>query len=379
MTFKHGNFGDSATMRSLEKVAHEKGWVKNDPMKKIAASQTPDLNPSINFMENVVKLCSGLRHSGFDKYADELESAFFAYKQAGTHYDVCNEKGEDLVDAAHPQGGHQMEGVQGDAFVETILEKHMKMLEVTNKEPKAKLAGNTDILKAVKKVLAQDALGNLYAQATEAFAQFKNIVTDIAEKTGKGTDYNSRYFNMLQSILVGKRVNQNNNFQDSLSDTLENLRSDVEPGVFSVGNDFQNWNNVKPLFVVAKKYADRFNLAVTKIREMESGSAAREVDPENEPTKAPTMMKEVEVTANPIVSGATALISKLNAYKAVGPIARNRDAMTWIAGEIKEIQDLIKRMNSIPAGQEDTVTSYMQKELAEKTNEVNEFAAAWTK
>lgn len=182
MTFKHVKFGDSVTMRSLEKVAQEKGWIKNDPIYK-TASLGPDLNPSINFMENVIKLCSGLRHSGFDKYADELEATFIVYKQADKSYDVSNEKGEDLIDAAHPDGGHQMEGVEGDAFVETILEKHLKMLDVTNKEPKAKLSNAKDILSVVRVVLAQDSNSLIAAKVTEAKKHAENVLTLIKNST----------------------------------------------------------------------------------------------------------------------------------------------------------------------------------------------------
>ena len=38
MSFKHVKFTDSATMRSLERVAQEKSWIKNDRIKKTAAA-----------------------------------------------------------------------------------------------------------------------------------------------------------------------------------------------------------------------------------------------------------------------------------------------------------------------------------------------------
>jgi hypothetical protein len=179
MTFKHTQFGDSVTMRSFEKVAQEKGLIKNDPMKKIAS--VPDLMPSSNFMENVLKLCSGLRHSGFNKYADELETAFVTYKQADKSYNISNEKGEDLIEAAHPEGGHQMEDVEGDAYVEDILEKHLKMLEVSNKQPSAKMASGKDILKAVKLVLSQDTNTLVASKLQEAKNHANTIIKLIQE------------------------------------------------------------------------------------------------------------------------------------------------------------------------------------------------------
>lgn len=154
------NDKNSELMRSLVKVAQEKGLVKPEPLpvRTAASFVKNDLSPTNNLMENIVKLCQGLRTTGFNKYADELESVFINYKQATTRtlYDTTGEKGEDLIDAAHPKGSHKMEGVEGDAVVETILDKHIKMLDVTNKKPTGKLASSQDIINAVKIVLADD-------------------------------------------------------------------------------------------------------------------------------------------------------------------------------------------------------------------------------
>ena len=46
-------------------------------------------------MENIIKLTAGLRQSGFDKYADQIENLFVFYKQGDKSYDISNEKGED--------------------------------------------------------------------------------------------------------------------------------------------------------------------------------------------------------------------------------------------------------------------------------------------
>jgi len=156
MTFKHVKFEDSPTMRSLERVAKEKGLVKSEPMVKQAAKQE-DLAPTADLMTNVLKLCDGLRKAGMDKYADEVETNFLNYKQAQTLYETSKEKGEDLVHDAHPKGSHKLEGVEGEeATVEDIIDQHSKIEEVATKEPKATLASSLDILKAVKVALADD-------------------------------------------------------------------------------------------------------------------------------------------------------------------------------------------------------------------------------
>ena len=154
MTFKHTKFEDSPIMRSLEKVAREKGLVKEEPISKTASAPTIDLTPSDNLMSNILKLCAGLRAAGFGKYASELELSYLGYKKANTLYETSKEKGDDLVDAAHPKGSHKLEGLEGDAEVETILDQHLKMLDVVNRKPSGKLSSAQDILGAVKVVLA---------------------------------------------------------------------------------------------------------------------------------------------------------------------------------------------------------------------------------
>lgn len=158
MTFKYIKFEDSETMRSLEKVVVNKGWYQPEFNKTASIEQGPDLSATSNLTENIIKLCNGLRNSGQHKYADELELKFMSYKKAETLYETSKETGEDLVDAAHPQGSHQLENVKNDeAVIETIVDQHLKDLKIVNKEPTGKLSSFNDILNAVKLVVAQEA------------------------------------------------------------------------------------------------------------------------------------------------------------------------------------------------------------------------------
>lgn len=154
MTYKHIDFGSSEIMRSLEKVAQEKGLIKADPIKKTAAVKL-DLTPSNNLTDNILKLCAGLRAQGRNKYAEELENNFLNYKKAQTLYETSKEKGEDLINSAHPKGSHKLEDVNSkEAVFENILDQHLKTLEVVNKKPTGKLS-NASIIKSVKTVLGQ--------------------------------------------------------------------------------------------------------------------------------------------------------------------------------------------------------------------------------
>lgn len=157
MTFKHVKFEDSPIMRSLEKVAQEKGLVKPQPLNKTAAApKKTDLTPTTSLMDNVLKLCAGLRERGFEKQANELEVNLINYKQAQTLYETHKETGEDLVHAAHPKGSHKLEGVDADeAVFEDILDQMTKSIEMVNKRPTGKLSSATAITN-VKQVLAQD-------------------------------------------------------------------------------------------------------------------------------------------------------------------------------------------------------------------------------
>jgi hypothetical protein len=157
MTFKHVKFEDSPTMRALEKVAKEKGLVKPEPIQKQAsAPKKLDLTASTDLMENIFKLCTGLRAQGFVKEAAELEVDYLNYKRAQTLYQAHKETGEDLLQMAHPDGSHKLEDVEGDeAVFEDLLDRHVKSLQMVNKKPTGKLTNANALIKEVKKVLGQ--------------------------------------------------------------------------------------------------------------------------------------------------------------------------------------------------------------------------------
>lgn len=180
MTFKHDKFDDSPVMRSLEKVAKDKGWVESKPITKSASTKL-NLKPSSNLTDNILKLCSGLKAAGLDKYATDIENKFVAYKQAATMYDTHGETGEDLVHAAHPKGSHHLEGLD-DAVVKTILDKHLDMVNMVNKKPTGKLSNASDILNEVKVVLGGSFLANGKGNGSRKIAQESSsgIGTEIA-------------------------------------------------------------------------------------------------------------------------------------------------------------------------------------------------------
>lgn len=180
MTFKHIKFEDSPVMRSLEKLAHSKGLVKDEPVVK-TASATKNSKPTSNsLVENILYLCSQLRSSGLESEASELELNLMTYKQANTLYETSSEKGEDLVDRAHPKGSHKLEGVEGGdlALIETIVDQQMKNLKMVEKKPTGKLSNASDILKAVKIVLAVSK-SDLESQLSSKISFIKNRLVQV--------------------------------------------------------------------------------------------------------------------------------------------------------------------------------------------------------
>jgi hypothetical protein len=107
-------------------------------------------------------------------------------------YETTKEKGEDLVDAAHPKGSHKLEGVDGDATVETILDQHSKIVDIINKKPTGKLASSRDIINAVKKAFGSR-LTNIYTQGKnemiQALTTAKQAVTDFSQVPNLGQRY----------------------------------------------------------------------------------------------------------------------------------------------------------------------------------------------
>lgn len=208
MTFKHVKFEDSAVMRSLEKLAREKGLVKDEPITK-AASSNVHLSPSASLTEKILHLSAGLRASGFDKHATDLEERFLAYKQAQTLYETSSEKGEDLVDRAHPKGSHKLDGVDGnEAIVETIIDQHLKNMKAIEKTPTGKLGSSQEVLNVVKIVLAQSAVEiqkNKYREIVSILTQMLHVLTPVKDEG----DWRVRFAFLanIPTSTLGKKIN----------------------------------------------------------------------------------------------------------------------------------------------------------------------------
>jgi hypothetical protein len=257
MTYKHVKLEDSSIGRSLIKVAYEKGLIKEEPsMVKTASTINKNQNYTIsgNLMENVLTLCAGLRTLGLEKAANELEGKFVDYKRAAHLYDAHGETGEDVIDMAHPDGSHKISDIEGDAVVETILDQHLKMVNVVNKKPTGKLATSLDILKAVKNVVAQQvdlktSLQEMLKAATNISAKF-NDISWIERPRSQAT----------QKLLPAVTEAQNDPSEDNLKYVLtlaDKSMSDLKSGMLGTllgGVDEVTWEGMLPHFNNLKRF-----------------------------------------------------------------------------------------------------------------------------
>ena len=210
MTFKHVKFQDSPIMRSLERVAQEKGLIKPELLQKQAAVvKKADFTPSSDLMENIFKLCEGMREQGLIKEASELETNYFNYKRAQTLYETTTEKGEDQIHAAHPEGSQQAEGVEGEeATFEDILDQHVKILQKVEKKPSGNLSSTAHILNEVKKALGEDTQDSLAA----------TIKADLATVIKNVSRINTLSANELTFSIQ--------NYEDAIRDLMEDIKID---------------------------------------------------------------------------------------------------------------------------------------------------------
>lgn len=395
MTFKHVKFQDSAVMRSLERVAKEKGLVKEEDLVKTASlSKKADLTPSDNLLENLLKLSSGLREAGFSKYADELEDKAFAYKQAQTLYETSKETGEDLVDAAHPKGSHKLEDVDGDdlATIETIIDQQLKDMEMVSKKPTGKLASTKDILKAVKIVLADSEEENLEA-ARQLFLSTIAEVNNLASRIMRNEDLsdltyhspmNFGSFRDDEEAGTGVATGTTKGHMEVLISNLNELSKkgpsqesvrEIQRNINTLTSLVRDADNVDP--VNRSKYtaeARAIYSKTPKILEVLRGKPAVE--------SKPVSIPEVTVKAtalSPLFGQLTSLKNKVSLWKSFRSIARNRDALNWIEEELKSLEDIDKRYSAVKEGQEDAAAPQMRAELSEEMTNINEFEKSWVK
>ena len=277
--WKHGRFEDSAVMRSLEKLSKDKDFVKTaskDIIKKA------DLSPSESLTDNIIKLCNGLRKSGFAKHADDLETNFINYKKADTSlYGITGETGEDLVDAAHPDGSHRLEGVDGDSLVETIVDNQIAHLKIVDKMPTGKLTNAKKIINAVKMVLgAGEDVEVLRREMLDKLDFINKKVTaihNIADKQLSSLAPIVGYF-PLSTITRTIKSNIKEPTYENLDNAKKNLvtlRHRLDPDTIMPGGvHIGSWDNIK---LALDECDGAINVAIKNFNIIEKNDAEKEL------------------------------------------------------------------------------------------------------
>lgn len=355
MTFKHGKFEESVTMRSLVKVAEQKGWIKPEALQKTASSNL-DLSPTTSLTENVIKLCAGLRKSGLHIYAEEVEKNYFTYKRANSLYDVSGEEGKDLINAAHPDGSHQMEDMDGDSVIETILDRHLKMVDVVEKKPSGKLANTKSILNAVKLVLGiNSAQTNLNSLISEIINSLNSLVDQADEEIT--IPKNPLLMRSLRNDLTKATVYSLSEARESLI----NLISRYQPSAISGISDY-TWKVLKPQFYglvskinkaieIKKEYDNQVlnQSSISKENEISDGKERVGTDPYPNSTKLSQQIQKALGTINGYKASINADPDNDDAAKAQGN--------AWLDKKTQQINTIKASLNSNTDPEQQNITA----------------------
>lgn len=391
MTFKHLKFAESSTMQAFEKLAKSKGLVKPEEAPKKSAAKVLDLNPSENLLDNILKLASGLRSQGFHKHADDLESKFLQFKQADSLYETSKETGDDLVDQAHPKGSHKIEGVEGDAVVETISDAKRKIEEIVNKKPTGKLASkklatNFDILNAVKLVVAQDIEDDARQLFISTINEGVTLVNQILRNEDL-SDWTWRDNILEEGATTGIALKSTKGHFEVL---IENLNA-----IAKKGPSMETVKELKANLTTLMNLAQRASNISATMKSTYSGKA-RDIYSRadkilavlrGEKPAAPAQVHtipEVTVTGNPISGKIEEYLGKLVAYEGVVNSSRGfspterKQALDWIKSQKADFQKIQGAMNSIQdENAKKAVAARFEREVNELVKEVDDFYASW--
>lgn len=366
MTYKHTSLWDSELGRSLEKIAIAKGLVKPEVLQKQAS--VLDLSPSPDLMDNIFKLCTGLRAEGLTKEANEVETFFLKYKRAQTLYQAHLETGEDVVHSAHPKGSHHLVDVDGEeATVEDILDKHTKIVKMIEKMPTGKLSSAKQIMQAVKIALAspQDDLRAL----THAIRVILSNVQKISNKElTMLIDVSS-----IQSLLSSGTVYTLESAKSEMQALSSRLAPPLIPGT-ERGLSAYTWTIVKPKLEKAFGY---LNQAINIVQEMDQKTNETQEKEENVPLTGDS--KDSEDLANPVEAKISELKNQIIAWKTNANVASQPAAGKWIDAELEELDKIFTSYKNIPTDQVVAKLPILQARIAKEVEDINKFKQLWVK
>jgi flagellar motility protein MotE (MotC chaperone) len=232
--------------------------------------------------EKILALCAKLRDGGFEKQASSLEQKFLTYKVASTHlYRAIDEDGEDLVNAAHPDGEHKVEDASDDlGTVETLLTKHKKIVDVVNKTPTGKLSAYLPRIHSVIKHAAaptNDELTKLRQSALSILEKFLGKFKLVLSNLGMtplmgnvgGEEDNVYYLGWRKKILTS---GEEFTFESmNLEKVLALVEDDDGPSWLSSSSEKRKWETeIAPMIgVLRQSFVVPFDAIIKKIIEVQ--------------------------------------------------------------------------------------------------------------
>lgn len=293
-----------------------------------------------NLIENVLKLSSELRNSGFATYADNLEQKLLTLKVAAKN------AGEDLIHSAHPEGSHKLEGVEGPlAVVETILDKHLQMVKVVNKTPTGKLASK-QIIAAVKNIFAQahtsEELYDVLNENKKKTLKLLDVIDSVVDSRGnlsllpggRAAPYKAA-INRLHDLFSEDMTVDNIN---SIHDIIKRVKKFISPG-YTGGVSEDAWDVIGPLF-------DKFDPYFTNMLEARHNLNNLERESYDTDTRKPVSTFVLTPEARQLFNSIDEHIKNLDSYKPFINksnklnVAQKNSELSWIDSQIKELQDL---------------------------------------
>ncbi|MCZ2224530.1 MAG: hypothetical protein LC122_12975 [Chitinophagales bacterium] len=258
MNFKNIKFEESEVMQSLEKIAKDKGWVKEEIKKKASVK----LAATNDFDLNIVNLISVLNDSGKVSLAKELSKNYLLYKQASNEkiYDVNLESLEKLLNAAHPKSA-KIEGVEkGElALVEDLYEQNKKMLEIVNNfklKKKANLIKEADLFdfspgigflggKERREIAgqvrdAQNSLFNGLKKIYENFSGLQNLYSKGELVAGLFNQHKKELYNILHSNITFEHIGITEFFSATASKPMVDLILNQRNKIAGLVDNFKN-------------------------------------------------------------------------------------------------------------------------------------------
>jgi hypothetical protein len=386
MSLKHTQLQDSIIGRSYVKIAQEKGWIQEEPLKKEAA--VSDYQPTENLTENILILCRGLRQTGLDKYAVELETKFLQFKAADCHYDVSGEKGEDLIEAAHPKGSHKLEGLESEeATIETVLDQHLKILEKILKMPHGKLSTSGEIIDAVKVVLGQDATAvekDIDTHMVKASNTFDYVDGLISKEGGLsfaggilGFGPTSPFGKKVPWMVVSRMIKKGLATRPAtllsikgIEEKLDGIQDAIEPTFWGGGVETNIWSNVQKGFKQIRDHLNAAKLSVQKLLEISASKALSEPTESKFESAAPgfsDLMRQFDDNITVLKAWRQQLTSRGEDVSAIG----------WVDKKLHQLSTLRLGYGMLSTEERQRQSGVYSNQLKQITGQLPEFKREW--